>query len=128
MSLPSWGFKSRLHRLRRYRHIIGVLMKYGLEEVADALRSRVLVRLGEKIAPVRIKRIVEGRSRPERFRLALEEMGPTFIKFGQLLSTRPDVIPLEYVQELGHLQDQVKPEPLERIREAVESELRGSLE
>lgn len=128
MSLPSWGFKSRLHRLRRYRHIIGVLMKYGLEEVADALRSRVLVRLGEKIAPVRIKRIAEGRSRPERFRLALEEMGPTFIKFGQLLSTRPDVIPLEYVQELGRLQDQVKPEPLERIREAVESELRGPLE
>ncbi len=128
MSLPSWGFKSRLHRLRRYRHIIGVLMKYGLEEVADALRSRVLVRLGEKIAPVRIKRIAEGRSRPERFRLALEEMGPTFIKFGQLLSTRPDVIPLEYVQELGHLQDQVKPEPLERIREAVENELRGPLE
>jgi len=128
LSLPSWGFKSRLHRLRRYRHIIGVLMKYGLEEVADALRSRVLVRLGEKIAPVRIKRIAEGRSRPERFRLALEEMGPTFIKFGQLLSTRPDVIPLEYVQELGRLQDQVKPEPLERIREAVESELRGPLE
>lgn len=128
MSLPGWGFKNRLHRLRRYRHIIAVLMKYGLEEVAEALRSHVLVRLGEKIAPVRIKRIAEGPSRPERFRLALEELGPTFIKFGQLLSTRPDIIPLEYVQELGRLQDQVKPEPLERIREAVENELGGRVD
>ncbi len=125
-----WGFrfKSRLHRLRRYRHIIAVLMKYGLEEVAEALRSRVLVRLGEKIAPVRIKRIAEGRSRAERFRLALEELGPTFIKFGQLLSTRPDIIPLEYVQELGHLQDQVKPELPDRIRAEVERQLDGKLE
>ena len=125
-----WGFrfKSRLHRLRRYRHIIAVLMKYGLEEVAEALRSRVLMRLGERIAPVRIKRIAEGRSRPERFRLALEELGPTFIKFGQLLSTRPDIIPLEYVQELEHLQDQVKPELPERIRAEVESQLGGKLE
>lgn len=107
---------------------MAVLMKYGLEEVAEALRSRVLVRLGEKIAPMRIKRIAEGRSRPERFRLALEEMGPTFIKFGQLLSTRPDIIPIEYVQELEHLQDQVKPEPPERIRALVEEELGGSLD
>lgn len=128
MSLPGWGFRSRLYRLRRYRHIIAVLMKYGLEEVAEALRSRVLVRLGEKIAPVRIKRIAEGPSRPERFRLALEELGPTFIKFGQLLSTRPDIIPLEYVHELGHLQDQVKAESPERIREEVEGQLGGRLE
>jgi ubiquinone biosynthesis protein len=107
---------------------VAVLMKYGLEEVAEALRSRVLVRLGEKIAPVRIKRIAEGRSRPERFRLALEELGPTFIKFGQLLSTRPDVIPIEYVQELERLQDQVKPELPARIRAEVERELGGSLD
>ncbi|HON90031.1 MAG TPA: AarF/UbiB family protein [Sedimentisphaerales bacterium] len=125
-----WGlrFTSRLHRLRRYRHIVAVLMKYGLEEVADALRSRVLVRLGEKVAPVRIKRIAEGRSRPERFRLALEELGPTFIKFGQLLSTRPDIIPLEYIQELERLQDRVKPESPERIKAEVQRQLGGDLD
>jgi ubiquinone biosynthesis protein len=107
---------------------VAVLMKYGLEEVADALRSRVLVRLGERLAPMRVKRAAEGRTRPERLRLALEELGPTFIKFGQLLSTRPDVIPPEYVRELEHLQDRVKPEPPERIRAQVERELNGPLE
>ncbi|MGE5293226.1 MAG: ABC1 kinase family protein [Solirubrobacterales bacterium] len=128
MRLWDHRFRSRLYRLRRYRHIMAVLMKYGLEEVADALRARVFVRLGEKIAPMHVKRIAEGRSRAERFRLAIEELGPTFIKFGQLLSTRPDVIPTEYVQELERLQDQVKPEPFERIRAEVESELGGSLD
>jgi ubiquinone biosynthesis protein len=103
-------------------------MKYGLEEVADALRSRVLVRLGEKVAPVRIKRMAEGRSRAERFRFALEELGPTFIKFGQLLSTRPDIIPIEYVQELERLQDQVKPESPDRIRAEVQRQLGGNLD
>jgi ubiquinone biosynthesis protein len=117
-----------LYRLRRYRHIVAVLMKYGLEEVADALRSRVLVRLGERVAPMRVKRAAEGRTRPERLRLALEELGPTFIKFGQLLSTRPDVIPPEYIHELEHLQDRVKPEPPERIRAEVERELNGRLD
>jgi ubiquinone biosynthesis protein len=117
-----------LYRLRRYRHIIGVLTKYGFEEVADVLRARVVVRLGDRIAPMRVKRIAEGPTRPERIRLAIEELGPTFIKFGQLLSTRPDVVPPEYIRELERLQDHVKPDDPERIRAAVERELGGGLD
>ena len=128
MSLRHRRFKSRLYLLRRYRHIMAVLIKYGFEEIADALRSKVLIRFGEKVAPMRIKRIAEGRTRPERLRLALEELGPTFIKFGQLLSTRPDIIPLDYVHELEHLQDQVRPEDPERIKAEVERELNGPLD
>lgn len=107
---------------------MAVLMKYGLVEVAEAFRSRVLVRLGEKAVPLRVKRAAEGHSRPVRLRLALEEMGPTFIKFGQLLSTRPDLIPGEYIRELEHLQDQVKPDTPERIQAEIERELDGKVQ
>ncbi len=107
---------------------MAVLIKYGFEEIADALRSGVLVRFGEKLAPMRVKRSAEGRTRPERLRLALEELGPTFIKFGQLLSTRPDLLPPEYIHELEHLQDQVRPDDPERIKAEVEREFHGPLD
>ncbi len=104
-----------------------MLIKYGFEEVADALQSRVRLRLGTRAGPAHVHRLVEGRTRPERLRLVLEELGPTFIKLGQLLSTRPDLIPPEYVRELERLQDQVKPEAPESIVAEVEQELSGPL-
>ncbi|NQV32820.1 MAG: hypothetical protein HQ515_09005 [Phycisphaeraceae bacterium] len=61
-------------------------------------------------------------TRPERLRMALEELGPTFIKFGQLLSTHPDVVPLEYVHELERLQDHVKPVEFSDIKAQIEEE------
>lgn len=128
MSLWQPRLKSRLYRLRRYRHIVAVLIKYGFEEVADALQSRIRLQFHEWVAPQRVPRVVEGPTRPERLRLALEELGPTFIKLGQLLSTRPDLIPPEYAHELEHLQDQVKPEAPELIQTDVERELHGPLE
>jgi ubiquinone biosynthesis protein len=61
-------------------------------------------------------------TRAERTRLALQELGPTFIKLGQILSTRPDLIPLIYVQELSKLQDHVPPFPYDEVREIMKSE------
>jgi ubiquinone biosynthesis protein len=60
--------------------------------------------------------------------MALEELGPTFIKLGQLLSTRPDLIPAEYVKELEHLLDSVAPVEFKKIRREIELELGGQLE
>ncbi len=127
MSLWRPRLRNRLDRLRRYRHIVAVLMKYGLEEVAESLRSKVFVRLGERAAPLRVKKVAADKSRPHRVRLALEELGPTFIKFGQLLSTRPDLVPAEYVHELEQLQDQVKPDTSERIVAEIERQLDGKI-
>ncbi|UCD49806.1 MAG: hypothetical protein JSW27_20040 [Phycisphaerales bacterium] len=107
---------------------MAVLMKYGLEEVAEALRSRLSIRFGEKAGPMYVKKAAEGHSRPARVRMALEELGPTFIKFGQLLSTRPDLIAPDYVHEFERLQDQVKPDTFDRIRAEVEKQLDGKLD
>ncbi len=60
---------------------------------------------------------------PQRVRRTLEELGPTFIKLGQLLSTRPDLLPPQYIVELGKLLDAAPPVPLEEISQMVEKEL-----
>jgi ubiquinone biosynthesis protein len=115
-------------RLRCYRHIMAVLAKYGFGEVAGAFRSRLSLRFGEKTGPLQVKPVVTTSSRPARVRLALEELGPTFIKLGQLLSTRPDLLPPEYIKELERLQDQVAPEPIDKIMAQLQRELGGRIE
>jgi len=67
-------------------------------------------------------------SLPEHTRLAIEELGPTFIKLGQILSTRPDLIPPAYIRELSKLQDAVPPAPWETIKSRIETELGGPIE
>src|SRR2546423_10943841 len=57
------------------------------------------------------------------FRLALEELGTTYIKLGQLLSSRPDLLPDVYIEELGRLVDEVPAVPFEEIRRVIETEL-----
>ena len=69
-----------------------------------------------------------GRNRGRRLREMLDELGPTFVKFGQLLSTRPDVVPPDILAELRFLQDHARPEPFERMRAVVEAELGLTLE
>jgi len=62
-------------------------------------------------------------STPERLRHALEALGPTFVKLGQMLSTRPDILPRNYIIELEKLQNQVAPLPTGEIKQVIESEL-----
>jgi len=107
---------------------MAVLMKYGFEDVAEALRVRFKIRLGEQTVPMYVGRAVGEHGRPVRLRMALEELGPTFIKLGQLLSTRPDLIPAEYIKELERLQDQVAPEKPELIIAEIEKEFGGKLD
>jgi len=64
----------------------------------------------------------------ESLRSAFEELGPTFIKFGQILSTRPDILPADYIEELAKLQDQVPPFSFEKIRETFEEDFDETLE
>jgi len=120
-----FGFTRTVKHLRRYRHIVGVLIKYGFEEAAGIFARRFHIGLGGRVLPGLDRQRLLQVSLPQRVRMAAEELGPTFIKLGQLLSTRPDLVPDEYVRELEHLQDNVAPEKYDAIREAVKSELGG---
>jgi ubiquinone biosynthesis protein len=84
------------------------------------------LRLRKKILRKRVR--LEELTYAQRIRLALEELGPTFVKLGQVLSMRPFLIPLELVLELTKLQDEVAPFPFKQVKETVERELRASLE
>jgi ubiquinone biosynthesis protein len=123
MRNPVFRIKRTFNHLVRYRHIMGVLIKYGFEEVAGLFARRLKVGIGSKSLPTARMRNLAETSLPQRVRLAAQELGPTFIKLGQMLSTRPDLIPAEYVTELEKLQDRVAPEKFQDIRTAVKQQL-----
>ncbi len=121
MVLP-W-FRTYKH-LGRYREIIGILLKYGIDNLIEQLGLRETLKL-----PRRRREIVAPQlSTPQRVRKAIEELGPTFIKLGQILSTRPDLIPPAYLKELAKLQDSVPPAPWEEVRRVAEDELNRPLD
>jgi ubiquinone biosynthesis protein len=109
-------------RVRRFQHVVNTVIKHGFGEVMTRLRIWETGNVEEKIfhhgqkAPHNV-------SAAERIRLAIEELGPTFIKLGQTLSTRPDLVPAEIIVELKKLQYAVHFVPSEVIRRIIESEL-----
>jgi ubiquinone biosynthesis protein len=94
--------------IRRYRDIVAVLVRHGLADIVDALRLTPYVAWGTRLLPGPGP-LDPSLSRPARIRLTLEELGPTFIKFGQALSVRADLLPPDLIEELVKLQDQTVP-------------------
>jgi ubiquinone biosynthesis protein len=97
--------------MRNFRHLLriaSVMRRYGLDEVLSHSSSLKRYTWAFKLLPVR-RNDVKDLPRAERFRLALEALGPVFIKFGQALSTRPDMLPADIAEELAKLQDRVPP-------------------
>ena len=121
------GFGQQYKNIKRYRQIIAVLFKYGFQDVLERLRVSAYFRLGRRII-FRKKAEVVKLTYAQRIRLAMEELGPTFVKLGQILSMRPFLIPLELVEELAKLQDEVAPFSFEDVKHIVERELKAPLE
>jgi len=110
------------HHIDRYRQILQVIFKYGFGELMDTLKIEQLLQAGLRKISRKRREAIETLSGPERFRLSLEELGPTFVKLGQVLSTRPDLIPLAFIEELTKLQDEVPPFPYSEVREIFQAE------
>jgi len=124
------GFWRRHYRdLPRIRQIILVASRQGFGHLVEQLGLQRFVSLGRRVlARSGPPHPGERHSMPERLRLMFEELGPSFIKLGQVLSCRPDLLPVEYARELSRLTDSVAPFPFEQAKEIIERELGGRLE
>ena len=122
-SIRQLGAVNRTYRhLNRYQRILRVLFKYGFSDLVDRLHIDQYLETGLKMINRKPREQLDRHSRPQRLRMALEELGPTFIKLGQLLSTRPDFIPPEYLDELAKLQDSVPPFSYDEVQQLFQEE------
>ena len=112
--------KAVMH-LGRFKAMVVTLIKYGFDDVVERLDFP-----GRELL-VKIRKVDIEMSTWERIRRMLEDLGPTFIKFGQILSVRPDLVPNPLILELRKLQDEVAPVSYEDIRQVVERNLQRPL-
>ncbi|MFW9880319.1 MAG: ABC1 kinase family protein [Candidatus Thorarchaeota archaeon] len=103
---------------KRYLEILNIISKHGFGFLFDKLKN---INITSKLAPE--KEELKKYSKGTRLRLMFEDLGPTFIKIGQILSTRPDLVPEEYITELEHLRDNVEPIPEAEVNKIIENEL-----
>jgi ubiquinone biosynthesis protein len=112
-----------VRNIARIRQISSVFAKHGFQELMGKLGFSRFVPRKYRRTPAELQK-----SAPERLRAAFEELGPTFVKLGQLLSSRSDLLPENFVKELARLQDNVSPLPFTVIKHSVEREFNSPLE
>ncbi len=113
--------RKALTNLGRMREISSALSKYGFGELLQKIGLK-------KSSEIQEDGSVHFRSTPERLRLLFENLGPTFIKIGQLAAGRPDLFPADFVAELEKLQDRVEAVPYPQIKAILEANFNKALE
>ncbi|MEY3248530.1 MAG: hypothetical protein RL742_573 [Bacteroidota bacterium] len=113
--------------LRRYEHVIGVLIKYGFEDFIANSAIAKFKKAARALTPVHQGISGLEFNTYERIRMVCEELGPTFIKFAQIASNRPDLLPDELLLELEKFQDHAVPVPPEAVIAVIEEELGQSV-
>jgi ubiquinone biosynthesis protein len=112
--------------LRRYSQIGTILVRYGFSDLHARLRAHNYIPWGGALKGETKK--VRHLSAPQRLRMAFEELGPTFIKLGQLMSTRADLLPPSFIEEMSMLQDAASPFPFSEARPLIEGGLNRPLD
>lgn len=109
--------------VRRLSEIAGILLSHGFGDLIRQLGiEKIAASVHRSLHPQNEAKL-HALSAPERLRLALEELGPTFVKLGQVLSTRADLLPPDYITELGCLRDKVGTIPWDDLVTEVEDDL-----
>jgi len=121
------NFLPPVRNWQRWREVQAVLLRYGFDLLIDQEEIQEVRRLLREKLHVTIGEFSE-RSLPERVRMMLQDLGPTAVKLGQILSSRSDFLPADWVSELSSLQDAVPPFPFEQVREIIQGDLHRSLE
>ncbi len=116
------SFGRKYHHVMRYRQILAIVFKYGFGNIVDALNIEQYIEIGMKLVSRRRSEKIERLSGSRRIRMMFEELGPAFIKFGQILSTRPDLIPVDLLNEFTVLQDKVAPFAFEEVEKILYAE------
>ncbi len=111
--------KITTQQLLRYKEIASLLWKYGRSDLVKQMGEDAELGVGEE----KQEYVANGDATPEQLADDLEAMGPTFVKLGQVLSSRPDLLPEPYLKALARLQDKVKPFPYAEVEEIITSEL-----
>jgi len=121
------GFLSNISRrykhVKRYNQVISIFLKYGFEDFVSYLNEKKRFVFIKKLIPSSTYNHALHLSKWEKMRLVCEELGPTFVKFGQILSNRPDLMPADLIKELEKLQDGVPPIAGVLAKEVLENEL-----
>lgn len=115
-----------LRNLGRMRQIVSVLLNFGFEDIVERLHLGGYLRWSRRLFRRKVPQ--QPLTRAERIRLALEELGPTFIKFGQVISTRPDLVPEDVLKELKQLRENVPPFSSAVAKERVETAIGLTIE
>ena len=122
------GIGKNFRSISRYNQIVKVLIKYGFEDLVEYLEENNQYSFMRKLIPKASRKHAMAYSKWAKMRLVCEELGPTFVKFGQILSNRPDLVPLELTFELEKLHDNVPPMLESVAKQVVETELKDTVE
>ncbi len=118
----------RMRNIKRIREIVNALALHGFGYIIESSGFGWLIKLGGHIKGLSRIKIQERRPMAERLRMTIEELGPTFIKFGQLLSSRPDILPKDVIREFSKLLDETPPLPFEELENTLKRELGNDYE